>query len=90
MDFFKPIEGGNALLVNNGTYMETLLYERGSKVFAKLGTGYIKLWPSGGTSKKSVFWSELNSDTGEITTEGCDLVHTPRKSRGNRKIAAVS
>lgn len=48
---FQQIEHQQAVVVSNGTYQQVDLYARGSQLFAKHGSGYVRLYADGSTSK---------------------------------------
>jgi hypothetical protein len=49
----KPIEGESAMLVEKGVYKPADLYEMDDYLFAKVGSGFVRLDANGGTSKPS-------------------------------------
>jgi len=51
MSFFKQVEGEAAILVNNGVYTQVDLYTRDGYLFAKHGSGFVRLMADGSTSK---------------------------------------
>lgn len=54
MSLFQEIEGEVAILVNNGVYKQTPLYKRAGYLYAKLGSGFIRLLYDGSTSVAKV------------------------------------
>ena len=68
MSFFKQIEGDAAILVENGVYKQVDLYSRDGYLFAKIGSGFVRLMADGSTSKHRLrldfmsFEGELGSD----------------------------
>jgi len=60
MNFFSKIDDAYVLLRQNGVYRQADLYRRGSNLFAKTGSGYIRLGISGSTSAPKVIWMELD------------------------------
>lgn len=48
---FQKIEGENAIIVQKGVYRQCELYERMGAVYAKVGTGFIRLYANGSTSQ---------------------------------------
>lgn len=66
--FFTQIPGAVALIHARGTYRQADLYARGDRVYAKVGTGLIKLGISGATPAPTTRWSEYDpGDTATIT-----------------------
>ena len=77
MSFFKQIEGDAAILVENGVYKQVDLYSRDGYIFAKLGSGFVRLMADGSTTKHRLridymsFEGELGSDgLGRLVTAG--------------------
>ena len=52
--FFKQVEGEAAILVGDGVYRQTELYERNGYLFAKYGAGFVRLAADGSTSKSKL------------------------------------
>lgn len=59
---FKEITGDSVLLRHNGTFRVSPLYTYRSGVYAKLGTGYVRLRTDNTTSKDGVAVEFLESD----------------------------
>lgn len=51
MSFFKEIEGGAAILVENGVYKQVPLYSRDGYLYAKTGGGFVRLMADASTTK---------------------------------------
>jgi len=51
MSFFKEIEGEAAILVEGGVYRQVALFERDGYIYAKVGSGFIRLMADGATTK---------------------------------------
>ena len=49
--FFKQVEGEAAVLVTRGVYTQVDLYERNGYLYAKSGTGFVRLFYDGSTTK---------------------------------------
>lgn len=47
---FQHLTGDNAILVSNGVYRQTDPYTRRDELFAKVGTGFVRLYADGSTS----------------------------------------
>jgi hypothetical protein len=59
MCFFTPVEG-RVLLRSSGVFREATLFRNdGGELFAKYGSGFIRLMVNKGTSAKAVSWSEI-------------------------------
>lgn len=66
MSFFKQIEGEAAILVSNGVYLQVDLYSRAGYLYAKYGTGFVRLMRDGSTTK-----AKLRLDTMTWTGSLC-------------------
>jgi len=56
---FTPIIDGIVILLKNGVFSQADLYRRGEGVYAKQGSGFIRLRNNGETSVNNVRWLEL-------------------------------
>lgn len=59
---FTPIIDGIVILQKNGVFSQADLYRRGEGVYAKQGSGFIRLRNNGETSVNNVRWLELESE----------------------------
>ncbi len=48
---FKPLVGDTCVVVDKGVYRQCDLYERNGYLYAKIGTGFIRLFENASTSK---------------------------------------
>lgn len=48
-----------ALLHAHGSFREAQLYEYDGKLYAKVGSAFIKLMPNGQTSKNKTYWKAI-------------------------------
>lgn len=60
--FFKQIEGEAAILASGGVYRQADIFERNGYLFAKQGTGFIRLCADGSTSKPKTRLETLSCD----------------------------
>lgn len=51
MSFFKHVEGEAAILVSGGVYSQVDLYTRDGYLYAKHGSGFVRLMADGSTTK---------------------------------------
>lgn len=51
MSFFKEVEGEAAILVENGLFRQVPLYTRDGYLFAKYGSGFVRLMADGSTTR---------------------------------------
>ena len=61
---FTELVGSTIILKRGGTFFQAVLYKReGSlRVYAKMGTGYIRIGAGDATSNPKVAWEEINCD----------------------------
>lgn len=62
MSFFKELEGEAAVLVQNGVYQQVPLFIRDGYLYAKLGSGFIRLMADGSTTKAQTRLDFMSSD----------------------------
>lgn len=65
MSFFQQIEGEAAVLVENGVYRQCDLYTRDGYLYAKVGSGFVRLMADGATTKTKCRLDHL-SWTGDL------------------------
>lgn len=58
--FFTIIEGEAAVLASKGIYYQVDLYSRGRQLYAKRGSGFIRMMANGDTSKPDVRWDFMS------------------------------
>lgn len=51
MGLFKELEGDVAILIENGVYKQVPLYTRNGYLFAKIGSGFVRIMADGSTTK---------------------------------------
>lgn len=59
---FSKLEGDIAVLQQNGVYHQCDLYTFQGGLFAKLGSGFVRLKGSGGTSKPNVMLNHIETE----------------------------
>lgn len=67
MNRFHVIDDACAILRRRGVYRQVNLYFRGEQLYARLGSGYIRLLGRGGTTAPDVSWEEYDAGAMEIT-----------------------
>lgn len=60
---FIKLEGETAILIAGGVFRVVDLYKLDDKLFASLGSGYVRLYATGATSKDKVLIYQLTLDT---------------------------
>jgi len=63
MGFFQHLEGHAAIIVENGVFKQTDLYSRDNRLFAKSGSGFIRLMADGSTTKAKARLELLSIET---------------------------
>ncbi|QSY98615.1 hypothetical protein J2J97_32440 (plasmid) [Rhizobium bangladeshense] len=53
MGYLQQIEGDSAMLIEKGVYKPADLYKMDDYLFAKVGSGFVRIDANGGTSKAS-------------------------------------
>lgn len=62
MPFFSPVENSHALIRKNGVFSEAPLVQYQGILYAKIGTGHIRLKREQLTSQKNTYWDEIDLD----------------------------
>ncbi len=75
MDFFSIIPEGKAIMLSNGVYSQRDLYTRAGRVYAKYGSGYVRLHHGGDTSAPKVRWVETDTPNGSIDTSKGQMIY---------------
>lgn len=73
MKFFSEIPEAQAILRQSGVYRQVPLYVRAGLVYAKYGSGYIRLAQGGTTSHPKINWLETDVQVGNITEAKGDV-----------------
>ncbi len=60
MDFFTAIPEAQAIVFSKGVYRQTALFARGGKIYAKHGSGFVRLMQGGGSSHPNLRWYEVH------------------------------
>lgn len=61
---FTVIEDAICITYKRGIYRQVSVYHRGKSVYARSGSGFIRLKVSGGTSDPNTLWYELEGVKG--------------------------
>lgn len=86
MDYFTILPGSAAILRVNGVYRQTELYHRADAVYAKHGSGFVKLVGAGATSAPAIRWIEYDPGETAIITERTGF---PPAYAGERKVRTL-
>lgn len=97
MSFFTPVGESKVILHKNGEYTEAPVYQLKLNLFAKLGTKYVRLKRTKGTSIDRMSWVDVHVDPsfGSLGFDAFDAVlvqienkssrTTPKKRGGSTK-----
>lgn len=75
MKYFSEITEGQAIVQSKGTYRQVSLYERGGRIYAKYGAGFVRLNKGGSTSNMAVRWSEIDTPNGANEEVGHEVIY---------------
>ena len=62
MRLFHVLDDMFCILLSRGTYKQAELYRRGEHLYAKHGSGFVRLMARGGTSAPNVSWVDMNTN----------------------------
>lgn len=82
MDFFTPIPEAQAVVLSRGVYRQVALFARGGKVYAKIGSGFVRLMQGGSMSTPVGKWIDTYVPEGECAETQGYLVYVPQKLIG--------
>lgn len=88
---FQEITDGLAILLRKGIYSQVPLFKRNDNVYAKVGSGFIRLYKHGGTSVPTISWKDFDPGQEVITEDSFALViDTRQKTKTRRSIAKAA
>lgn len=61
MDLFHEIPDAAVILRTKGVFKQAKVYRRGRDVFAAVGSGFIRLLQSGGTTIPTTHWLDIDA-----------------------------
>jgi hypothetical protein len=76
MNVFQEIPDALAVLHCKGVYSQNPLFSRGQFVYAKRGSGFVRLYKGGATSVSSVSWKDLEPGQTIIAEDKFYLIHS--------------
>lgn len=59
---FKQLEGDIITLRQKGVFKQTDLYARGKELFARHGSGFVRIYENGSTSVAGLLWDGLQTE----------------------------
>ena len=78
MSFFSVIEDSSVLLYDKGSYKDAPLAQLEHGVlYAKVGSGYVRLIPNGDTSREKLSWRRIDPGAGSYRRVDNQLVWSP-------------
>jgi hypothetical protein len=77
MDYFTAIADGQGIILVKGTYRQAALYARAGRMYAKNGTGFVRLLQGGATSHPNVRWLELDTPDGTFLEKSGYVEYSP-------------
>ncbi|WP_299663868.1 hypothetical protein [uncultured Ruegeria sp.] len=80
MKFFTAITDAFGIIYSKGVYRQVPLYIRGERIYAKSGSGFIRLLQGGGTSAPNTKWYELDLGDGGYEEGRGNVVYLPSVS----------
>ncbi len=83
---FQEVQDGLVITLQKGIYRQSPLFQRDGYVFAKIGSGFVRLFKGGGTSVPTISWKDYDPGQARITEDSFALVIASKKPP--RKIAA--
>lgn len=70
MNFFTEIPECQIIILTSGTYRQVAGYERAGRIYAKIGSGYVRLNQHGSTSHPKAKWIEIETPNGQWVEAG--------------------
>lgn len=87
MSLFSEVMGEVAILIEGGVYKQVPLYVRNGYLHAKLGSGYVRLYKSGETSKPKCRLETITWDQTALGTDHLGRLVDPALYQGARLLA---
>lgn len=81
MERFHILDDAAVILRSKGVFRQAKVFRRGGELYASHGSGFIKLYASGGTSHPNVSWDAMDTcgyhyvtgRVGALTLEGAKI-----------------
>lgn len=83
VSFFREVEGEAAIVVHNGVYRQVPVYTRDGYLYAKVGSGFVRLNADGSTTKHQVRLDFL-SWTGPLHKDNLGRLCLPEVPKSKR------
>lgn len=77
MPFFSIIPEALGIIHTNGVYSQVALFERAGNIYAKRGSGFVRLSTGGATSCPTVRWAEIDTPNGQWRETGHLVEYIP-------------
>jgi hypothetical protein len=65
MDFFTIIPEAQGIILSSGVYRQVALYQRSDRIYAKHGSGFVRLNQGCSTSHAKIRWVDLDTPNGK-------------------------
>lgn len=75
-DYFEPIKGGTCVIYHRGTYRVAALFTRETFVYAKSGSGFVRLLQNSSRTSDGKSWSDPRCVVGHITQKQGNVTYT--------------
>lgn len=62
VNLFKEVVDRYAIVLQRGVYYQVPIYTLGTRMFVKHGGGFVRLAPSGATSKPNMTWLQIEGE----------------------------
>ena len=93
MNYFSIIPEGQAIINTKGVYRQVAIYQRASSInegrkilYAKFGSGFIRLLQGGATSNPNVRWHEIDAAEHSYIEERGTVFLADPSVKSSRKI----
>lgn len=60
MNLFHEIAGAQVIITSRGVYQQVPAFRKGKQVYAKYGSGFVRLLGGSGTTAPQVSWQEIS------------------------------
>ena len=70
MKLFHIIDDAQVILRSKGVFRQAPMYRRSEELFAKHGSGFIRLMSRGATSAPNVSWIDMDTSDSSVASNG--------------------
>jgi hypothetical protein len=92
VNYFVVIPEAQAIIHSRGVYRQVPLFERGGRLYAKQGSGFVRLFQGGGTSCPAVKWAEIDPGEGSYAEQSGYVTYLPPAGQieGTARVAVAA